>query len=68
MGLKRTIVKLLVHKLAPRIFRRLTPSFLGRFAPRLLGKSSGRYGYAKYQKPKSRGWLGGLKKLLKKLT
>jgi hypothetical protein len=61
MGLKSMIVKLVVRKFAPKLF--------GRFFPKLMGKSYGygRYGYGN-AKPKSRGLLGGLKRLLKKLT
>jgi hypothetical protein len=77
MGLKNIVVKLLVRKLAPKILGRfaprlmgsLAPRLMGSLAPRLMGKLDGRYGYAKYgYKPKSRGLLGGLNKLLRKLT
>jgi hypothetical protein len=69
MGLKSMVFKLLVRKLAPKILGRFAPRLMGSIAPRLMGKSYGHYGYTKYgYKPKSRSLLGGLKKLLKKLT
>jgi hypothetical protein len=59
----------LMGSLAPRLMGSLAPRLMGSLAPRLMGKLDGRYGYAKYgYKPKSRGLLGGLNKLLRKLT
>jgi hypothetical protein len=71
MGLRNTIVQLLVRKFAPKILGRLAPVLFGKRAPQLMGKSLYRHygnGYPKYSyKTKSRGLLSRLKQLLKKL-